>query len=107
MLTNQGCDNSSHGKFGNNGMSAPVISYVPFDELIDSLRADGLRTEADRLHYLIHKVAWTSGSELIGELGQEVKKLKQKHGAELSTNTGTKIEAAFDMVRRVWADFPR
>jgi hypothetical protein len=87
-------------------MSAPVISYVPFNELINSLRADGLGTEAERLHDLIHKVAWTTGSELIGELGQELRKLKREHRHELSPNTATKLEAAFEMVRRVWPGFP-
>ena len=88
-------------------MSAPVISYVPFDELIASLRADGLGSEADRLHCLIHKVAWTTGSELVGELGQEMNKLEQQHGSRLSAGTSAKMKAAFDVVRRVWPDFPR
>jgi len=92
---------------GVKGVSAPVISHVPFDELIDSLRADGLDTEAERLHYLIHKVAWTSGSELLGELGKEMKKLEREHGRGLSARTCTKMEVAFDMVARVWPDFPR
>jgi hypothetical protein len=88
-------------------MSVPVISYVPFDELISSLREDGLGAEADHLHFLIHKVAWTTGSELVGELGQEMKKLEREHGAMLSATTRAKIEAAFDMVKRVWPGFPR
>ena len=88
-------------------MSAPVISYAPFEELIVSLRADGLDSEADRLHCLLHKVAWTTGSELIGELGQEMKKLEQERGTAFSASTGVKLEAAFKMVRRVWPDFRR
>jgi hypothetical protein len=88
-------------------VNAPVISYAPFDELIASLRAEGFRGEAERLHNLIHKVAWTSGSELIGELGQEMKRLEREHGSRLSASTSKKIEAAFDMVSRVWPDFPR
>jgi hypothetical protein len=88
-------------------VNAPVISYAPFEELIASLRADGLGAEAERRHNLIHKVAWTSGSELIGELGQEMKRLEREHGSRLSTSTAKKIEVAFDMVRRIWPDFPR
>jgi hypothetical protein len=80
---------------------------VPFDELIASLRADGPSTEADRLHRLIHKVVWTTGSELLGELGQGMKKLEREQGRELSASSARKMEAAFDMVRRVWPDFPR
>jgi hypothetical protein len=93
--------------FGTTGMSVPVISYVPFEELISSLQADSLGDEADHLYYLIHKVAWTTGSELIGELGQEIKKLVREHGPMLSATTHAKIEAAFDMVKRVWPGFPR
>jgi hypothetical protein len=88
-------------------VSAPVISYVPFDELISCLRLDGLDTEAARLDYLIHKVAWTTGSELMGELGREMRKLQQEHGSKLSAETCTKMEAAFNIVRRVWPRFPR
>lgn len=88
-------------------MTAPVISYVPFDELIALLRADGFGTEADRLYYLLHRMAWTTGSELIGELGQAMKRLEQERGSHLSKSTNKKMEEAFAMVRRVWPDFPR
>lgn len=88
-------------------MSAPVISYVPFDELIASLRADGLSADADRLHFMIHKVAWTTGSELIGELGQAMKDMAREHGDCFSDGTRAKLHTAFEMVIRVWPDFPR
>ena len=88
-------------------MSAPVISYVPFDELIASLRADGLGGEADRLHDLLHKTAWTTGSELMGELGREMRKLDREHGARFSAATAAKFKVAFKMVRRDWPGFPR
>jgi hypothetical protein len=93
--------------FGNEAMSAPVISYVPFDELIASLRADGLDGEADRLHDLLHKTAWTTGSELVGELGREMKRLEREQGTRFSAATDAKFQAAFKMVRRVWPRFPK
>jgi hypothetical protein len=88
-------------------MSGPVISYVPFDELIASLRSDGLNSDADRLHFMIHKVAWTTGSELIGELGQVMKDVARTHGDSFSDGTRARMETAFEMVSRVWPDFPR
>lgn len=88
-------------------MSGPVISYVPFDELIASLRADGLGGDADRLHFMIYKVAWTTGSELIGELGQAMKDVAREHGDSFSDTTRSRMETALEMVRRVWPDFPR
>ena len=65
---------------GTTRMSAPVISYEPFERFIVSLCAEGFAKDADRLHYLIHKVAWTTGSELVGELGQEIIKLRRENG---------------------------
>jgi hypothetical protein len=88
-------------------MSGPVISYVPFDEFIASLRSDGLNSDADRLHFMIHKVAWTTGSELIGELGRVMKDVARKRGDSFSDGTRARMETAFEMVSRVWPDFPR
>jgi hypothetical protein len=41
----------------------------PFDELIALLRAEGHAELADRLDDMIRHTAWTTGSELNGELG--------------------------------------
>jgi hypothetical protein len=49
--------------------SDPQTGYECFDELIRRLRAEGHVAPADKLHRLPHEVAWTTGSELIGELG--------------------------------------
>jgi len=88
-------------------MSRSVISYVPFDELVASLRADGLADDAERLHFMIHKVAWTTGSELIGELGQTMKEIARNNGGSFSDSTRARMNAAFEMVCQVWPDFPR
>jgi len=64
-------------------MSGPVISYEPFEMLILSLRADGLVKEADRLHFLMQQ------------------------GNKLSSATRDEIEQCFEMVTRVWPNFPR
>jgi len=42
--------------------------YDHIDEVVDSLRSVGHTNVADQIHSLIHKVAWTSSSELFGEL---------------------------------------
>ncbi len=88
-------------------MASDAISYECFDELITSLRDDGLSTDADRLHVLLHEVAWTTGSELIGELGQALKKIEKEGSPTRSANSAQKIEECFRMVGRVWPDFPR
>lgn len=88
-------------------MASDAISYDCFEELIARLRCDGLSTEAERLHVLLHEVAWTTGSELLGELGQQLKEIEQVGSPKLSGDTGEKIAECFRMVFRVWPDFPR
>ena len=83
------------------------VSYDCFEELIASLRADGLRDEARKLHVLCHEVAWTTGSELLGELGQEMKRIENDSSVKKSEDARKKIDECFQMVRRVWPDFPR
>ena len=82
-----------------------IISYEPFDKLIASLRNDGLIKEADLLHYLITKVAWTTGSELIGELGQTIKRIEENM-SRLSDNSKENIREAMKIVKQVWPNFP-
>jgi hypothetical protein len=53
--------------------------YSEFGELISKLRAEGHGQVAQRLHSLLHKVAWTTGSELIGELGLEIAKFRRSN----------------------------
>jgi hypothetical protein len=88
-------------------MAIKTLSYGCFDELIVALRADGLTRKADKLHYLLHNVAWTTGSELVGELGQELKQIEHDSSKIRSELTGEKIEQCFEMVLFVWPDFPR
>ena len=81
--------------------------YEPLERLIVSLRADGLAEDADRLHSLIHEVAWTTGSELVGELGKEIRQLQREHGDKFSSSTRDRMDEAMRMVARVWPDFHR
>jgi hypothetical protein len=39
---------------------------------------------------MIHKVAWTTGSELIGELGQAMKDAARERGGSFSDGTRTR-----------------
>ena len=42
--------------------------YAAVDALIGKLRSERCPDSANRLYTLLHKVAWTSSSELLGEL---------------------------------------
>jgi len=55
----------------------------------------------------IHRVAWTIGSELMGEHGQEIRKLRREYGDRFSANTRNLMDEALQMVERVWPDFRR
>ena len=85
----------------------PVISYQPFEALIISLRADALTKESDHIDYLLRKVAWTSGSELIGELGQKIKEISKEDISRLSAATIKNLKDGMDVVKLVWPDFPQ
>ncbi len=52
--------------------SAPQGGYECFDGLIRQLRGAGHTATADKLDIMLHRVAWTTGSELVGELGLEI-----------------------------------
>ncbi len=82
-----------------------IISYEPFDKLIESLRKDGLAKEADLLNDRLHNTAWTSGSELMGELGQLVNKIGKENKRRLSEESKQCLREAMDMVKRVWPGF--
>lgn len=42
--------------------------YAFIDAITERLRKAGFAPDAERLHTLIHKVAWTTSTELFGEL---------------------------------------
>jgi hypothetical protein len=83
-----------------------TISYEPFDKLIISLRNDRLLRESDLLHHMIYSVAWTTGSELIGELGHVIKRIRKESRNGLSDETKENMREAMEMVKRIWPDFP-
>lgn len=85
---------------------SPTISYQPFDNLISSLRVDGLVKQADLLHHYLHEVAWTTGSELIGELGEKIKEIRKENLGSLSAETKKNMKEGIEMVKVVWPDFP-
>ena len=74
--------------------------------LIACLKNDDLNKEAELLQRMIYEISWTTGSELIGELGQEIKRILKEREESLSHDTKNKIGKAMTMVKRVWPDFP-
>lgn len=83
--------------------SAPEISYECFEELIRRLRVASHTVAADKLDFMLHKVAWTTGSELIGELGLEILAF-QRSAPSVSAELQCSLSDCMSMVRRVWPD---
>lgn len=83
-----------------------TISYEPFHRLIVSLQSDGLQKESVLLQHLICDVAWTTGSELVGELGSVITRIDKEHSTGLSPESKSNLIEAMRVVRRVWASFP-
>jgi hypothetical protein len=86
-----------------NGDGSSSVTLEPFDELIQQLRVEGYVEPAARLHTLLHEVAWTTGSELFGEVGLTL--LAFERSAPV---LGIELQGCFDrcmtLVRRVWPD---
>lgn len=82
------------------------ISYEPFERLIVSLRNDGRLKESGFLDYMIHKAGWTTGSELVGELGEIIDKMMKENILGLSDESKNNMREAMKMVKRIWPDFP-
>ena len=60
------------------------------DAIRNKLRSHGFIEEADRLHTLVHKMAWTTSSELYGELSLALKEIrKERH--DLPSDTAAEI----------------
>lgn len=77
----------------------------PFEVAIDCLKKDGLVQEAGRLDSLRHHTAWTTGTEMIGELGLELKRAWPAVKARGSPETRTAFKTAAKLVRKSWSLF--
>jgi len=83
--------------------SNPQTGYECFDELIRQLRAEGHIEPAYKLNLLLHKVAWTTGAELIGELGLAILAF-QRSTPVVSPELQRLLDSCISLVRRRWPD---
>ena len=77
-----------------------------FDEIVSALRRDGLDAHADGLHSLLHKTAWTTGSELLGELGLKLRAIEHENTGQLSADSRLRIKEANRIIKRTWPGLP-
>ena len=58
--------------------------YQAVDALTERLAVEQHGDEARRLYSLMHEIAWTTGSELLGELMLAFKEMNRKYSPELT-----------------------
>jgi hypothetical protein len=74
----------------------------PFEDVIACLRRDGLADHAGGFDRILHQTAWTTGSEMLGELGLELKRQWPAAKAHGSKETKRAFKAAARVVRKSW-----
>ena len=58
--------------------------YQNMEHLIESLNDLGLEKEVKKLNTVIHEIAWTTSSELIGEIGVTLKNMQGEYPQNIS-----------------------
>ena len=66
--------------------------YKAVDNLIERLKAVGHPEEANKLDSLLHHSAWTTGSELLGELTLELKSMKGNYPSDITKEIAECLE---------------
>ena len=74
----------------------------PFAQLIDCLMADGLNDEANRLKLHRYQTACTTGTELLGLLGREMRTMRREIRTRGSVETKNAFMEAKQIVKKAW-----
>lgn len=83
--------------------SSAQTGYECFDDLMRQLRSEGHSQFADTLDSLLHRTAWTTGSELTGELGLALLSF-QRDTPSISSTLRPQLELCMRFVRQDWPD---
>ena len=81
----------------------PEGSCRPFETLVECLKADEHEEMAKELSCMLFEVAWTSSSEMLGELGKKVLEIK-KQTSNRSMPLESSLNHCIRIVREVWPD---
>ncbi len=74
------------------------------ERAIRSLDECGCADEAARLRELVHEGAWSSSSEMIGDIGLAIVTIRDYAADRLSDEAASTLHRCMDMVRRVWPE---
>ena len=80
--------------------------YDCFRELIQELRSEHFDEVAGRVDSILNHVAWTTSSELVGELSVAIRDFERAQPV-VSPSLQSALEQCARIVVRVWPDFPK
>jgi hypothetical protein len=78
----------------------------PFETLAAALRREGFPEEAEALDSLLHRTAWTTGTEMLGELGLELKRIRKARWGDIGDEARAAWKEGAARVRTAWPLFP-
>ncbi len=84
------------------GQNDNLIKTV--DGAIRSLDECGCADEAARLRELVHETAWSSSSEMIGDIGLAILGIRESAADRLSDEATRTLDRCMDIVKRVWPE---
>jgi hypothetical protein len=87
-------------------MKTPSDPTPVLDELVALLRAEGHAEAADRLHQAVHATAYTTGSEMMGELLLTLKKIRRDCKSGLTSEARSKLGEGFRALGSTRFGFP-
>lgn len=76
------------------------IDYECFRILITELQIYGHHELAKKLDFMLNRVAWTTGSELLGEIGLELQQF-QRDAKSIDASLLKALDNAIEMVNRI------
>ena len=76
--------------------------YQHLDALTASLIASGFAKAGERISFLIHKVAWTTSSELFGELRIAFREILQQHRDSLPAHISDDLTDCIQVIDGAW-----
>jgi len=82
------------------------LDFGAFDRLTTELRRAGLGVDADQLDEAVHRTAYTTSNEMIGEIGLAVRAAVRSAERIASSELVAAIQAAQIEVQKAWPDFP-
>jgi hypothetical protein len=76
--------------------------YVHVDSLIERLKGLHLIAPAEEMHSILHESAWTTSSELLGELRLALVKIRTEHQGQLPPDVEQDIASCVRIIEDAW-----